>query len=150
MAPAPVFISHSLAALPRAALSPAIFQLPALPLQVEPVAGGPLAFLGTFLVSWALFTYAAQVAASFFLGDVPWRRAAVVGLVPAVVNVALVRQEVLLILALGVVADFVAVRVVYRVRYRTAALVTLLHAAVSVIFGVFIAYLLALLSTAPG
>lgn len=118
-------------------------------LQVEPVAGGPLAFIGTFLISWAMFTYAAQVAASFFLGDVPWRRAVVVGLVPAIVNVALVRYETLLILFVGLVADFVAIRLVYRLRYRTTAAVTVMHVAVSVIFAVVLAYLGALLSTAP-
>ena len=120
------------------------------PLQVEPAAGGVLAFVGTFLFGWAFFTFTAQIAATFFLGDVPWRRAVVVGLVPAVVNLALIRYQVALILAIALVADFVAIHMVYRVRYRTTALVTLLHAAASIALSVPLTYLIGLLGTAPG
>lgn len=116
---------------------------------VEPATGTPLAFVGTFLVSWLLFAYSAQVAATFLLGDVPWRRAAVVGLVPAAVNVALVRWTVPLIVAVAVAADFAAIRTVYRLRYRTAALVTAMHAVVAVVLGVGVTYLWRLLGTAP-
>lgn len=118
-------------------------------LQVEPVAGGWLAVVGTFLVSWALFAYAAQAAATFFLGNVPWRRAALVGFVPAFVNLALVRFPAGIILLVGLVADFAAIHLVYRVRYRTAGLITLFHAVVSIALGVTLALLVALLSTAP-
>jgi hypothetical protein len=122
------------------------------PLQAgvqELATGTPLAFLGTLLVSWALFAYAAQVAATFFLGDVPWRRAALVGVVPAVVNVALVRWSVPVIVAVALLADFAAIRTVYRLRYRTAALVTVMHAVVAIVLGIGIVYLFRLLGTAP-
>jgi len=111
--------------------------------------GTPLAYLGTFVVSWALFAYAAQVAATFVLGDVPWRRAALVGVVPAAVNVALVRWQVPVIVAVALAADFAAIRAVYRLRYRTAAFVTGMHAVVAVILGVGVTYLLELVATAP-
>jgi hypothetical protein len=117
---------------------------------VEPASGGPLAFVGTLLVSWALSAYAAQVAASFFLGDPPWKRAAVVGLVPAVVTVALVRYSVAVILAVALAADLAAVRAVYRVHYRTVALIAVLHVSVTIALSVTITYLLRLFATAPG
>lgn len=117
---------------------------------VEPAAGTPLAFVGTLVVSWALYAYAAQVAATFLLGDVPWRRAAAVGTVPAVVTVALINYPPAVIVAVALAADFAAVRVLYRLRYRTTALVTAMHAVVSVILGVGVAYLVRLIGTAPG
>ncbi|MFB6135141.1 MAG: hypothetical protein ABEJ04_00090 [Halobacteriaceae archaeon] len=117
---------------------------------VEPSSGGPLAFLGTFLLAWALFAFTAQVAATYLLGDVPWRRAVAVGVVPAVVNVALVRYSPAVIAAVALGGDFLAVHLVYRLRYRTAAAVTLLHAAMAVAFAVALSYLAALLGTAPG
>ncbi len=115
----------------------------------EPAAGTPLAFAGTLLVSWLLYAYAAQVAATFLLGDVPWRRAALVGAVPAVATVALINYDPLVIIAVAVAADFGAIRAVYRLRYRTTALVTGMHAAVSVVLGVGVAYLVRLVGTAP-
>ena len=110
----------------------------------------PLAVLGTFLLYWGVYAYAAQVAATFFLGDVPWRRALLPGLVLAAVNVALVRYPPAVVLPVAFAADFATVHVVYRLRYRTTAAVTVLHAAVSVAFTVVIAYAVTLLSTAPG
>lgn len=122
----------------------------AVPAQVEPASGPPLAFLGTFLLGWAFFSFTAQVAATFFLGDVPWRRAVVVGIVPAIVNVALISYRPVSILLVALAFDFAAVHAVYRLRYRTAALVTVLHAAASIALGVTVTYLLALFATAPG
>jgi hypothetical protein len=124
-----------------------------LPLQEGPGvpdAGGPLAFLGTLLLAWLFFSFTAQVAATYLLGDVPWRRALVVGSVPAVASAALIRYPPGVVLAVAVAADFVAVHVVYRVRYRTAGLVTVGHVVAAISLGVPLAYLATLLSTAPG
>ena len=119
-------------------------------LQVTPAGGGPLAFVGTFLLGWAFFAFTTQVAASFFLEDPPWRRAVVVGLVPAVASMALIRFDTVVILAVGLAADAAAIHLIYGVRYRTMAMMAALHYAVSVVFVAFFAYLLGLLSTAPG
>ena len=117
---------------------------------VTPATGGPLAFLGTFLLGWAFFSFTAQVAASFFLGDPPWRRAPLVGLAPAAVSMALIRFDPIVIVAIGLVADAVAVNRVYGVGPRTTALIVVVHYAATVALVLVLANLAALLSTAPG
>lgn len=124
------------------AVGPTIASVPEFPSLV--------ALAGTTILYWAVYAYAAQVAATFILGDPPWRNAAIVGVVFAVVNVVLIRFEPLVILPVAILGDFLAFRAVYRVRYATTALLTILHTAVSVAFGVTVAYVLTLLSTAPG
>jgi ethanolamine utilization protein EutA (predicted chaperonin) len=108
-----------------------------------------IALLGTLVLYWLVYAYAAQVAAVFLLGEAPWRYAAVVGVIFAVVNVALIRYDPLIILPVALLADVAGFRVVYDVPYRLAVPLALLHGAVSVAFGVAIAYVLTLLSTAP-
>ena len=120
------------------------------PLQVTPAPATPLAFVGTFLLGWAFFAFTAQIAASFFLPGPPWRRAVVVGLVPAAASMALIRFDTLVILLVGLVADAAAIHLVYGVRYRTTAMMTALHYTATVAIVLLIANLLALLSTAPG
>jgi len=118
--------------------------------SVAPSQGGPFAILGTLLLAWAFFTFTAQIATTYLLGDVPWRRAAVVGVVPAVVSMALIRYPPGVILAVALGADFAAMQAVYRLRYRTAGLVTLGHGVASVALAVPLANLVELLTTAPG
>jgi hypothetical protein len=117
---------------------------------VEPAAGTPLQYVATFVGGWLLFGFTAHAAATFVLGDVPWKRGLLVGLAPAVVTVALVRFDPLLIVAVGLAADFAAVHAVYRVRYRTTAFVVVMHYTVSLALVLLVANLLALLGTAPG
>ncbi|MFB6138575.1 MAG: hypothetical protein ABEJ42_09635 [Halobacteriaceae archaeon] len=121
----------------------------ALLVQATPTAGGPIALAGTVLLAWAFFAFTAQVAASFFLGDVPWLRAVAVGAVPALAVTALIRYPPVVILPVALGADLVAVQMVYRLRYRTAALVTGMHAVAAISLGVPLTYLLELLGTAP-
>ncbi|MFB6111648.1 MAG: hypothetical protein ABEJ35_03835 [Halobacteriaceae archaeon] len=121
--------------------SPAVATVPEFP--------SPLALVGTAVLYWTVYAYAAQVAATFMLGDPPWRKAGAVGIVFAAVNLALIRFAPAVVLPIALLADFAAFRLVYRVRYATVALLTLLHAAVSVAFTVVGAYVLTLLSTAP-
>ncbi|WP_232686926.1 DUF7473 family protein [Halobacterium zhouii] len=118
-------------------------------LQIEPGAGTLTQFLGTLVAGWLLFSFTAHVAATYVLGDVPWKRAFVVGVVPAIVTVALVRYNPLVIIAVGLLADFAAVHVVYHLKYRTAGLVVVMHYVVSLALVLLAANLLALLSTAP-
>lgn len=117
---------------------------------VEPTAGTPLQFVATFVGGWLLFGFTAHAAATYVLGDVPWKRGFLVGLAPAVVTVALVRFSPLLIVAVGLAADFAAVRAVYRVRYRTTAFVVVMHYTVSLAVVLLVANVLAILGTAPG
>jgi hypothetical protein len=117
--------------------------------QIEPVQGGPLAFLGTMLVGWLFFSFTAQIAARYLLGDVPWKRALAVGAVPAVTTVALGRYSVVLIAAVSLAVDAAAIHAVYRVRSRPAGPVAVGHYVASVLLAALVAYLLALFSTAP-
>lgn len=118
--------------------------------QVQPAPGTLGQYVATFLGGWLLFTFTAHVAATYILGDVPWKRAVLVGLAPAVTTIALVRYTPLVIVAVSLAADLAAVHVVYRVKYRTAALVVVMHYVVSLALVLLAANLLAILRTAPG
>lgn len=120
------------------------------PLLVAPAPADPVAFVGTFLLGWLFFAFTAQVAASFFIADPPWRRALVVGLVPAVVSMALIRFDPVVIIAVGLGADAVAIDRVYRTGRRTTVMIVVLHYAATVAIVLLVSNLLALLSTAPG
>ena len=121
----------------------------ATPLQVGPAAGTLLALVGTFLVTVVFYAATAHIAARYVLGDVPIARALAVGVVPAVVSFLLQQYGpgVSILLAAG--ADLVAIRTIYRLKYRTAAIVALVHYTVAAILGITIYNLVALLSTAP-
>jgi len=120
------------------------------PLQVVPQTGSPLALAGTFLLGWLFFGFTAQVASSFFLSDPPWRRAVLVGLVPATISMLLIQFDPLVIVAVGLLADAVAMDRVYGADRRTTALMVVLHYAATVAIVLFVSNLVALLSTAPG
>jgi len=117
---------------------------------VEPAAGTLPQFVGTFLAGWVVFAFTAHAAATYVLGEVPWQRAALVGLAPAAVTVALIRYSPLVIVAVSLAADFAAVHAVYRVKYRTTALVVVMHYVVTLAVVLLVANLFALLGTAPG
>lgn len=123
---------------------------PTVPLQVQPTPGGPLAFVGTLVVGWLFFSFTAHVAASYVLGDVPWRRALAVGAVPAVATLALGRFATAVIIVVALLADVAAFHVVYRVRYRTAAVAAVFHYVASLALVLLVTYGLGLLGTAPG
>ncbi|EMA48994.1 MULTISPECIES: DUF7473 family protein [Halococcus] len=117
-------------------------------LQVSPTTGGPLAYLGTFLLAAGAYALTAHIAARNVLGDVPLRRAGVIGLVLAVIVVAL-QQYGLIAFVVAIAVDFALIRYVYRLRLRTTGLVTLVHVVVSILllFVVLSAY--RLIGTAP-
>ena len=118
-------------------------------LQAVPAPADSVALLGTALLGWLLFGFTAQVAASFFLADPPWRRALLVGVAPAVVSMLLVRFEPVVIIAVGLIVDTVAIHRAYGVDRRTLALMVLIHYAATVAIVILLATLAALLSTAP-
>lgn len=120
------------------------------PLQVTPAPATPLAFLGTFLLGWAFFGFTAQVAATFFLADPPWRRALVVGAPAAVVSTTLVRFPPGAILLVVLVVDAATFYFVYGEGPRRTAGMVLIHVAASLALVIALSTLIALLSTAPG
>jgi hypothetical protein len=117
--------------------------------QVDPATGGLLAYAGTFLLAAGVYSLTAHIAARNVLGDVPAKRALLVGPVPAAISL-LLQQYGALAFLLAIATDFVLIRYVYRLKARTTALVTFIHLVVSilVLFVVLSAYRLA--GTAPG
>ncbi|MFB6106735.1 MAG: hypothetical protein ABEJ70_07155 [Halobacteriaceae archaeon] len=118
-------------------------------LVVAPTAGSPIAFAGTFLVTAVFFSLTGHVAARYVLGDVPATRALALGVPLAVVAVALVRRHPLVVLAVAAAVDLGAAHLAYRLRFRTAALVVVVHVTVTVLSSLVLAWVLAVLRTAP-
>ena len=121
----------------------------AVAVQVSPTAGGPLAYAGTFLLTAAVYSLTAHIAARNVLGDVPIKRALLVGPAPAAVAL-LLQQYGALAFLLAIAVDFVLIRYVYRLKARTTALVTLVHVVVSVLLLMVVLSAYRLVGTAPG
>lgn len=117
--------------------------------QVTPTAGGPLAYLGTFVLAAAIYSLTAHIAARNVLGDVPAKRALLVGPVPAAASI-LLQQYGLLAFVVALALDFVMIRYVYRLRFRTTGLVTFIHLVVSILLLVVVLSAYRLAGTAPG
>ena len=118
-------------------------------LQATPKPGTIPAIVGTFVLGALFYSLTAHIAARYVLGDVSPKRALVVGPVPVLVSLLLIEFPVILILVVGLVADFAAIHAVYRLKYRTAAFVTVVHYTVSILLIFILAYAIALFSTAP-
>ena len=131
----------------RTALGTAV---PVAPAQLSPASGPPRAYLGTFLLAASFYAVTAHIAARYVLGDVPVRRAVLVGVVPAAVGLALQQYGPATVIAVSVVADYIAIRYVYRLSLRMAAGVSVVHYTVSAILGITLFNLIRLIGTMPG
>ncbi|WP_418281849.1 DUF7473 family protein [Halorubrum sp. DTA98] len=111
----------------------------------------PVSVLGT-TVLFALFLSAtAHLAARNVLGDVDPRRALYVGPLPAVVGVvggAFALPAIVLIPA-ALLLDAAMFRWSYGVETRIAAGITLIHAVVTILLGIVLGGIAALLATRP-
>ena len=107
------------------------------------------ALLGTFLLAVLFYGVTAHIAARYVLGSVPISRAFLVGLVPAVISFALQRYDPIVVILIAGAADFFAIRAVYRLKFKTTTLVTLVHYTLGALFGITILNLVRLLGTAP-
>ncbi|WP_435348285.1 DUF7473 family protein [Haloarchaeobius sp. HRN-SO-5] len=119
------------------------------PAQLDPSAGTPVAYVGTFLVAALFYSVTLHIAARNVLGDVPIKRAFVVGPMLGLVSVLLQQYGPAVVIAVTVLVDAVAISVVYRLDARLTAFVAVIHYTVSVILGFTLFNLYALLSTAP-
>ncbi len=119
-------------------------------LQLDPASGGPLAYLGTFLLASGFYGITAFLAARYALGDVAFPRALAVGAVVALVSLLLQQFGPAIVIPVTLAVDFVALRQAYGLALRTTAFVTGIHFTVAVILGITIFNLIRLLSTAPG
>jgi len=107
--------------------------------------GGPLAIVVTFLLTALFYAVTLHLAAVFFLGDVPSQRAVAVSPVPAIVTILLTRYGAEVVVPVTLLGDLIAISAVYRVRWRTAAILTLLHFAFAAILGFALGNLLGVL-----
>lgn len=114
--------------------------------------GSPAQVAGTFALFALFFTVTAHIAARNVLGDVEVKNALAVGpVVPAVSFVFVALQwPAALAVPLALAADFGVFRYLYRASTRVTAYLTLIHVVVSIILGVIVFGLLALIQSAPG
>lgn len=112
---------------------------------VDPAAGTPLQYVGTFVVAVLFYAITAHVAARFVLGDTPFKLALGVGVAPALASVLLQQYGFLVVAPAALTLSFVAYHALYRVTYRTAGLCAVMHFAISVIVGVALSFVLALI-----
>jgi hypothetical protein len=98
-------------------------------LQASPVGGGPIALVVTFLLAVVFYALTLHLAATFFIGGVPTQYAARAAVVPAVVSFALQQWGPAVTLAATLVSDVIAVTWSYKIRWRAAVILALLHLA---------------------
>ena len=96
---------------------------------------GPLAVVVTLLVATLFYAVTLHLAATFFLGDEPSQRAATVAPVPAVVSLLLQQWGPAVVIPVTLLGDGIAIAYVYRLGWRPATALTLLHFAFAAITG---------------
>lgn len=112
------------------------------PLQVDLVGGGPVALVVTFLLTTLFYAVTLHLAALWVLGDAPHQRAVAVAPVPAAISILFSPYGVAVVLPLSFVGALVAIRQIYRLKTRSALVLTLFHYAIAVILGIALGNLL--------
>lgn len=115
-------------------------------LQVDPTGGGPFAYVVTFLIAWVFYAVTLHLGALYVVGDTPHQRAALVGVVPAVVSLVVQLYSPVVAVVLALLSDAVAIHVVYKLRRRGTALLALAHYTIAIIFGFALFNIITLLS----
>lgn len=118
-------------------------------LQLAPTSGGPVALLGTFLLTLAFYAFTAFLAAQYVLGSADVLPATGVGLVLAAVSLLLGPFGPAVAIAVSLAADVVAINRFFGLDRRETALVTLAHYTLSVVLGVALFNLARLLFGTP-
>ncbi len=104
------------------------------------------AVLGTLLIATVFYGLTAHIAARYVLGDVRIEHGLMVGAVPAAVIVVGVQllgagAGIILVVLAAIVADFLAIERFYDTERRFAAMITVVHFAISVLLGSVLASL---------
>ena len=98
------------------------------------------AVLGTVLIATVFYGLTAHIAARYVLGDVRIEHGLMVGAVPAAVIVVGVQllgagAGIVLVVLAAIIADFLAIERLYDTERRFAAMITVVHFAISVLLG---------------
>ncbi|MCL9812075.1 DUF7473 family protein [Natranaeroarchaeum aerophilus] len=98
------------------------------------------AVLGTLLIATVFYGITAHLAARYVLGDVRIEHGLMVGAVPAsiiVVGIQLLGTGagIAIVVLAAIVADFLAIERLYDTERRFAAMITVVHFAISVLLG---------------
>jgi hypothetical protein len=114
--------------------------------------GNPVSIAATLGLSALFFTATAHIAARNVLGDVELTKAFAIGPVFAAIGFVFAEFQwpVAIGVALALVADVTVFRYLYDQTGRLAAYITLIHVVVSIILGVIVFGLLAIIRSAPG
>jgi hypothetical protein len=128
------------------------------PLQTDVTGGGPLALVLTFLLTALFYAVTLHLAATFFIGEVPSQRAAYASVPPALVSILLQQYGrtdagagldpsllVGLVVLATLVADLLAISFVYRLKFRSALPLVLIHFAIAAILGIALGNVLGVL-----
>lgn len=94
--------------------------------------GSLVALVVTFLVATVFYAVTLHLAAVFFLGDVPSQRAAMAAPVPALASLLLQQWGPVVVMAVTLFGDMLAIRVSYGLPVKSSVALTLLHFAFSV------------------
>lgn len=117
---------------------------------IDPAAGGPLAYLGTFLLATAFYGVTLHIAARYVLGDVRVRRAFTVA--PALGAASLLLQQwgPLVVLPLTFAIAYAAILIVYKTDYKVTLVISIVYYTVAALIGFTVINLVRLFATAPG
>jgi len=85
-----------------------------------------------------------HLAALYVVGEVPHQRAAMVAPVPATISILLQQYPAFVVIPVTFVGDLIAISAVYRLRLRSALLLTVFHFTIAVVLGLALASLLGL------
>ena len=117
---------------------------------IEPAAGGPLAYLGTFLLATAFYSITLHIAARYVLGTVRLKHAFTVGPILALASILLQQWGPLVVAPFLIALAYTSIMIVYDLGYKLTLLVSVIYYTVAVLVGFTIFNLWFLIGTAPG
>ena len=117
--------------------------------QLDPAAGGPIAYLGTFLLATLFYAVTLHIAARYVLGDVRLRRAFTVAPLLGVFSLALQRAGPAITAAVTIAVAYTAIHVVYDLSHKLTVLVAVIYYTVALLVGITIYNLVVLIGGAP-
>lgn len=117
---------------------------------IDPAAGGPFAYLGTFLLATAFYGVTLHIAVRYVLGDVRVKRAFTVAPVLALTSLLLQQWGPVVVVPVTLAIAYTAILIVYDTDYKLTLLISVVYYTVAALIGFTVFNLVRLLGTAPG